>query len=248
MEHSSAAMILAAGFGSRLGSVTKSTPKCLIDVGGKPMLQHVIERIKMTGIRTIVVNVHHLREQVEEFINSYHDHSISLHISREDTLLGTGGALVHASHLFRNFTSVLVHNADVYSDIPLVPVLKAHSENNALVSLVVMERETTRPLLFDDQGFLVGYENTEKQSGEIFGSRALARPLAFTGIQVIAPSVLSYFSMKTPFSSISGYLSAARDGQKVLAYETSGFYWIDMGRQEHLQELRVLVDESSMLQ
>jgi NDP-sugar pyrophosphorylase family protein len=240
------AMILAAGKGTRLGDITRTVPKCLVEAGGKTMLQHTIERLKLYGITDVVINTSHLAESIQAYLGTHMNFGINITLSHEPTLLGTGGGIAEASRYFGNATEIIVHNADVYSDIPLDDLVQTHRETSSLASLVVMERQTSRPLLFNEQYNLVGFESDSH--GELFGDTVNVLPLAFSGIQVISPQVLNYFAFQPPFSSITGYLSAARSGERIRGHKVSGNYWIDMGRQDDLNELRTILVPPTDLQ
>jgi NDP-sugar pyrophosphorylase family protein len=237
------AMILAAGFGSRLGPITERTPKCLVSVGGKAMLEIVAERLLSAGVSEIVINVHYLSEKVEKFIAEKNNFGTTVHISREDSLLGTGGGLKKAWPFLAGDEPFFVHNADVFSKIDLKEMYAYHQSTGAMVTLGVMERPTSRPLFFSSQGLLCGYENRKEETGEVFGDEANPRPLAFSGIQVISPSFLPFLEDHTgAFSSIPPFLRAARAGHKVQLFDVSTSFWVDMGTPEKLAEVRTAVE------
>ena len=111
--------ILAAGLGTRLRPLTDDRPKALVEVGGKTLLQHAIEKLQASGISHIVVNVHHFADNVVSFLRS-RQWQCTIDISDESSLLlDTGGGLKHAAPLFSGCENVLVHNVDILSDIDL---------------------------------------------------------------------------------------------------------------------------------
>lgn len=96
------AMIFAAGMGTRLKPLTDTTPKALVRVGGIPMIQHVILRLKEAGVSEIVVNIHHLGSMIVDFLHANDNFGCDIHISDEsDRLLDTGGGILHARHWHR---------------------------------------------------------------------------------------------------------------------------------------------------
>ena len=180
------AMILAAGYGTRLNPLTLHTPKALIKYKGVPLIEHVIKKLIFSGIEEIVVNTHYLTEQVEEYFNK-NDFGIKINLSFEKEILGTGGGIKNASGYFhvtppfkclspndligeekpcaqmnesRNGDSkkdfFLVHNADVISNIDIKKMFSSHILSGAFVTLAVNERKTSRPLLFDSDNHLAG--------------------------------------------------------------------------------------------
>jgi len=241
------AMVLAAGWGSRLGELTKHTPKCLIDVGGKPMLQHILERLKAAGVTSVVINLFHLGEQIKDFL-SKNSFGLEIAFSPEPELLGTGGGIKHARALLEDAPFFIVHNSDVYSDLSINDLVAQHQRTKALATLAVMDRPSNRPLVFDSNGQLCGWENIERGTGEVFGSDPLPTQLAFSGIQVVSREIFRYMEDEQgEFSSITTYLKAAQAQKKVWAYRMDSAYWLDMGTPNKLAELRQLLGPSGEL-
>jgi MurNAc alpha-1-phosphate uridylyltransferase len=237
------AMVLAAGLGSRLGVLTRGVPKCLIEVGGKTMIAHVLERLKLHGVTDVVVNLHYLGDLVKEYL--INNSSFGLHIifSEEEDLLGTGGGLKKVQQFFDGEQAFILHNSDVFSDINLTDLLAFHKKNNPLVSLAVMQRETERYLLFDSKFNLSGWENVKEATGETFGAEQTHTQLAFSGIQVINPRIFEYMKNESgAFSTMRIFMKAAKLGEQILAYRMDGNYWIDMGTPEKLKELQALLE------
>lgn len=107
-------MIFAAGLGTRLRPLTDHTPKALVSVAGKPMLERVILRLKEAGFNDITVNIHHFGEQIIEFLRANNDFGITIHLSDErDMLLDTGGGIKKARPFLDGNEPFLVHNADI---------------------------------------------------------------------------------------------------------------------------------------
>ena len=143
-------------------------PKALVPVGGIPLLERVILRLKEAGYRHIVINVHHFAEQIIDFIEEKESFGISIAISDERALLReTGGGIKHAAHLLKS-DHFLVHNVDIISNLDLslfeekyLETEKDHndSERPLLATILVSERKTTRFFLFDSCNNLVGWTN-----------------------------------------------------------------------------------------
>ena len=144
-------MIFAAGLGTRLRPLTDHTPKALIKVAGKPMLEHVILRLKAAGFDDIVINIHHLGEQIIDFLRDNDNFGINIRISDErDFLLDTGGGIKKAEPLFDGSSEpILIHNADILSDIDLKALYQYHTQSGNDATLLVSHRKTVRYLLFD---------------------------------------------------------------------------------------------------
>ena len=114
------AMILAAGLGTRLRPLTETTPKALIEVNDRPILEIIILRLKKYGFQDIIINVHHHYKQVLDFLKSHDNFGINIQISDERAqILETGGGIKKASWFLNGSEPFLVHNVDVISDIDL---------------------------------------------------------------------------------------------------------------------------------
>lgn len=179
-------MLFAAGMGTRLKPLTDILPKALVPVAGKPLLQHVIERIDAAG-NTIVINVHHHADQIVNWVNTtrHHWHS-DIRISDETTqLLETGGGIKKAQTLFSDDSPVLIHNCDIISNANLDALLSQAANCDAV--LLVSERKTQRYLLFDDDMRLVGWTNIA--TGEVKGQMGTRR-YAFSGIHILSQGLI----------------------------------------------------------
>lgn len=236
------AMVLAAGYGSRLGAITKSMPKCLVEAGGKTLLAHTIERLRDAGVTDVVINLYHLGHLIEEYVKANNFFGLNISFSREPTLLGTGGGLQATKEFFSVDEPFFLHNSDVVSDISLIELYKIHCANpNVIATLAVNRRDTSRPLLFSPSGRLVGWEKSEEERGEILGSEAEYDKLGFTGIQVLSPKIFNYLTDSPPFSTISAFMKAVHAGEYIQAFRVDNVFWIDAGTPGTLHELRSLL-------
>ena len=243
------AMVFAAGYGSRLGELTKNIPKCLVEAGGKTMLQHVLERLARGGVTDVVINLYHLGDKIKLHLKEHENFGLNITLSEEANLLGTGGGLKNVEEYFKGEESFIVHNSDVYSDLDIADLVKFHRENKPLATLAMMDRETDRYLLFDEKNNLSGWENVREGTGETFGGATAMTSLAFSGIQILSNEIFNYFREDTgQFSTMRGFMRAAREGQKIMAYRMDKFYWIDMGTPERLSELQALLTPAVKLQ
>ncbi len=162
-------MILAAGLGTRLRPLTDDRPKALVEVGGRTMLEITLSRLRAFGIRDVIVNVHHFADKILEFLQTNDNFGMHIEVSREEVLLDTGGGLKKAAHFFLEDSArfrkpVLLHNVDVISTIDLRRMVQFHTEHQALATLAVQARETSRYLLFDEQLQLCGRKSGQTTS------------------------------------------------------------------------------------
>lgn len=233
-------MIFAAGIGSRLKPLTDNIPKALIPVNGKPMLEHVILKLKAFGFDQIVINIHHLGEQIIDFLKANNNFGIQIFISDEkDYLLDTGGGLKKAQQFLQGDEPFLIHNADIISDIDLKKLYDSHLENNPLATLLVSQRETSRYLLFDKSNKLCGWRNRE--TGEIKSFYPYFDPshyqeYAFGGIHVLSPQIFDWLQEWTGrFSIINFYLSVCAK-TNIRAYVAEDLHLLDIGKPETLAQ------------
>lgn len=232
------ALIFAAGLGSRLRPLTDHTPKPLIDVGGVPMLERVALRLISAGADRLIINTHHLGEQIVEYVAQRNSWGVEVCFSREtDQLLDTGGGLVHAAPLFRKSAPFFIHNADIVTDLPLEQMYHTHEKRGALATLAVMDRPTSRGLIFDRFGLLGKDGEHSHMARARFPHGELIR-LAFAGVHVVSPKIFSILDMKGAFSIWTPYLHAVAAGHRILPFRVDGSMWFDIGSHERLAEAR----------
>ena len=243
MTHDTTAMILAAGLGTRLGALTQNRPKALVELNGKPLLQHCIEDLIANGFHHIVINVHHFGEQIINFVESCHfDAEIEISDER-DLLMDTGGGIVKATPLFKESKAVLVHNVDIISDVNLGEMSRQFLESKDDAWLLTQDRETNRKLLFDDENQLVGWMNKaeqrykwvdEEKSGVSTGSTTLNyNEMAFSGLHFFRSDLFAEFEVKRS-SVIDLYLNLAKTN-RIISKPIQPDYWFDLGKPEQLE-------------
>ena len=234
------AMILAAGLGTRLRPLTDRIPKALIDVGGMPIIERVARRLITAGADRLIVNTAHLGEQIEEYVRSRAGFGVEAVFSREDPgPLETGGALLAAEALFRRDAPFFLHNADILSGIPLEQVYAAHLDaGDPLATVAVMDRRTTRKMLFDDRGLLGRTDETKGLDLRVRPAEGEVRALPFAGIHVLSPRIFGLLTERGAFSILDPYLRLAAAGERILPFHADGYAWVDIGRPEQLEEAR----------
>ncbi len=235
------AMIFAAGLGTRLKPLTDTMPKALVPVDGVPLLKRVASRILEAGIKSLVVNTHHFAEQIEDFVRRDPQLSPVTRLSPEpELLLETGGGILQARSLLTGEGSFLAHNVDILSNLDLRQFI-ASCRPEALATLVVSERKTSRYLLFDDRLRLVGW--TDIRTGEVRSpfpglDPSQCRPLAFAGIHLLSDRVFSVMEregLQGRFSIIDFYLRAAAR-EPIFGYIPEDFRMMDVGKVETLDQ------------
>jgi NDP-sugar pyrophosphorylase family protein len=228
------AMILAAGLGTRLQSLTDHRPKALVEVAGRTMLEFTLSRLRVFGIREVVINVHHFADMILEYLEANDNFGMRIEVSREEVLLDTGGGLKKAAYFFLEHSAgieepFILHNVDVISTIDLRRMVQFHTENQALATLAVQDRETSRYLLFDEQLQLCGRRSGHDQKDEVVRSSQPVQALAFSGIHIISPRLFAMMIEGGAFSIITSYLRLAAHGETILGFRADEYYWRDLG-------------------
>lgn len=231
------AMIFAAGLGTRLKPITDTLPKALVPAGGEPLLAHVIRKLVSAGYDHLVVNVHHFPDQIIGYLQQ-HDFGVPIDISDErDGLLETGGGVAHARP-FLEGEPFLVHNVDILSNLDLT-WFRAQHRPDALATLLVSERETSRYLLFRDDGRLAGWTNVT--TGEVRSpypdlDPSACRRLAFSGIHYMGTGIfgaMDALDMPARFPIMDFYLKAC-DRYPIYAAIPPSLRLLDVGKQDTL--------------
>ena len=254
------AMIFAAGLGTRLKPLTDTLPKALVPLAGKTLLQWQIEHLKAAGITDIVVNVHHFPDMIINYLRENNNFGCNISVSDErDMLLETGGGLRKAKTLLLgianrqsgdNDTPILVCNVDILSNIDIPTLVNAYNSNE-MGLVVVSPRETQRYLLFDHDNRLRGWTNIA--TGEVRGPiskiqnpRSNHRPLAFSGMQVLNPSIFDMMDKVVAekgdkFSLIDLYLSIA-EKEILRAFIPENYRMMDVGKINQLSEAEAFAE------
>ncbi len=247
------AMVLAAGLGTRLRPLTDDRPKALVEIASRTLLEITLTRLQSFGVTEAIVNVHHFADLMVDYLKAHKNFGMRIEVSREDVLLDTGGGLKKAAWFFlqgegSGAEPFLLHNVDVISSIDLGRMIRAHKESNALATLAVQKRESSRQLLFDEHGQLSGRRAGRDREPEIVRGAARLRPLAFSGIHVISPRFFTMMTEDGVFSIIDTYLRLAAQGGGITAFRADEYDWRDLGRPESVEqaaeEYRQLVQDS----
>jgi NDP-sugar pyrophosphorylase family protein len=257
MKAPAKAMVLAAGLGTRLRPLTDNRPKALVEINGRSLLEITLLKLRAAGVSEVIVNAHHFADMIVDTLKQNSNFGMKVEVSREEVLLDTGGGLKKAAWFFLRNSSgkdepnlsakdepFILHNVDVISNVDLARMAEFHAAQNALATVMVQDRKTSRYLLFDEQGILCGRRSAGAQSDEI-ARPASARQapsnkdpqaLAFSGIHIISPRLLPMITEEGVFSIVTTYLRLAGQGEKIAAYRADDSYWRDLGNPESLQQ------------
>ncbi|MDH3734826.1 MAG: sugar phosphate nucleotidyltransferase [Gemmatimonadota bacterium] len=247
------ALIFAAGQGRRLRPLTDDVPKALVDVNGKTALARVFEALAGAGAGHIVVNAHHHAELVERAALELERPDVRVTVSREDRVseapLETGGGLAHARECLEAGGPIILHNADILTDLDLRVLRDAHLEgersDGRLATLVVTRRETSRPLRADRVGV---YARVNRSEGwEVVArhpSDGETREVGFAGVHVLSPAILRHFQRPGTYSIIDVYMQLVARGRVIACHDATDSMWHDIGTPERLEAARAALRDS----
>ncbi len=212
-------MILAAGLGTRLRPLTSNVPKALVPVGNRPVIERVIEYLKTQGVTEIVVNAHHHHGQIVKHLKNARL-GAEIEVRVEPKILGTGGGIKNTEDFWSN-EPFFVINADILTDINLAEAYRAHKKDGNLVTLVLHDHEPFNQIRIDD-GLNITDIARENQTGW----------LAFTGIHIMEPELLSHIARGVYSNIIDCYLELIKTGEPLRAHISEGHLWRDIGSVE----------------
>lgn len=229
------AMIFAAGLGTRLKPFTDHHPKALALVNQKPLLQRNIEYLAGAGIKDIIINVHHFADQVTDFLESRNNFGLNISISHEmQEPLETGGGLKNAEWFFRDCTTpFIVMNADILTNMDLGKMYSFHRSKKGIATLAVTNRTSTRNLIFDENGLLVGWENINTGEQKISRPGGIHHKGAFSGVHLIEPALMGMIHRQGKFSIIDTYLELAKT-ENIFVFDHTGDEVVDVGKPESI--------------
>jgi len=184
-------------------------------VQNRPLLLWLVDYLSSAGAEEIIVNAHHLAEKVVEYIRNAH-FPIPVQIRVEKTLLDTGGGIRNVLDFWDDRPFVVI-NGDILSSIDLQEVFKIHQRSGAIATLVLKDDPRFNVVRVADDGRIRSFTG----GGE--------GHLAFTGIQILSPRVLSTIPAGVPVSVIDCYLQLISTGEKVMAYVAKDGYWRELG-------------------
>jgi len=226
------AMILAAGYGTRLRPYTDHTPKPLFSIAGRPLLDVIIGMLQKAGCRAVVINTHHLHHQIESFIASSR-YSIEITTRHEPQILGTGGAIKNVAD-FWDDQPFMVINADIIADVDLAEIYRAHCRHHPAGTLVLCDDPAFNSVAVDQYHCITGFHTPSRDRG-----RPSWGLFTFTGVQVLEPEFLEYIPANTPYSSIDAFRKMLADGKKIRAVTVSRDCWQDIGSPERYREASI---------
>jgi MurNAc alpha-1-phosphate uridylyltransferase len=231
------AMIFAAGLGKRLGTITETIPKALVDINGKTALRIAVEKCSASGFSDIIINVHHFADMVENEVERLNKTGFTVKVSDErELLLENGGGLYKARNFFDK-SPFLLYNVDIISDFDLNTLYRFHLEKRGLATLAVRHRPGKRFLLIDSEGQLRGWRNISTGEQILAGVKNVGlSEIAFSSMHIVEPEIFDYMR-EGIYSMIDLYLELAANHNIYTLKHDEG-YWIDVGTPESLDYVR----------
>jgi N-acetyl-alpha-D-muramate 1-phosphate uridylyltransferase len=234
------AMILAAGLGTRLKPWTDHHPKALAMVNGKSLLQRNVQYLMQCGINDIVINVHHFADQIRDAVIANDAWGANISISDEtDEVLETGGGLLKAHSLLKGSEQFLMVNVDILTDMNLKDIVRQHQLNNAIATIAVTHRESSRGFLFDDDMRLCGWENTSTGEKKVRVQKDNLELFAFSGIHLISERIFDDAPLTGKFSMVDWYLEICHK-HTICGYNHHGSHVLDVGKPERIAQAEAI--------
>ncbi len=232
------AMIMAAGYGKRLGDIGKKTPKVLLDINGVTVLERILVKMAAHGFDDIIINVHHLASEVIAAARKLEERlDIKISISDEtDSLLETGGGLYKVRDFFGD-EPFLVYNGDILTDLDLKKMYDYHVRKEALTTIAVRQREGSRAFLIDDSGIIRGWTNRDSGIDIItIDEHMHLSEIPSMAMSVYDPAIFEFME-KGVYTMTSIVLKAAVTG-RVISFRYDRGYWVDVGTVRELERAR----------
>jgi len=224
------AMILAAGFGTRLLPFTQYIPKPLFTVAERPLLDILIHHLQHAGCKEIIINTHHLYQQIDSFI-AKQNYSIPVFTRHEPEILGTGGAIKNVEDFWDDQPFIVI-NSDIVTEIDLRKVYDFHLNHHHPLTLVLHDDPEFNSVSISQDHFIVDFHGREKKASPVY-----LQKLTFTGIQVLDPMVLRYIPAGKFSNSIDVYSELLKEGTQIKACISENNYWKDIGSPERYREV-----------
>jgi NDP-sugar pyrophosphorylase family protein len=232
------AMVFAAGQGLRLRPLTDRVPKALVPVAGRPMIEYPLLLLRHYGIRDIIINLHHLGEQIETYLGDGKKFGVQITYSKEPELLDTGGGLLKAKPFLEDETFIVV-NTDVIIDLSLADLVAFHRSKKSTATLVLRpdaDADRFGSMEIDSDGRIYRFLNAKRPTSPSLPGRKLM----FTGVQILEPRIFDYMqSAPRPrkFGTTKDtYPQMLMEGEPLYGYCFDGL-WQDLGTPERIEHV-----------
>lgn len=228
-------MILTAGLGTRLKPLTDTTPKALVKVGGHTLLDLCLAYLRKHGVNEIIINVHHFADQLMEVVAQKRWEGVHIEISNEtDQLMNTGGGFQKARWFLEKDDDFVLMAVDILTNLDLTAMITQHKLQNALATLAVKKRSTSRNLMFDNKGLLAGWKHIASGETKLVEGKLPELGFGFSGIHVLNKSIFDLITETGSFSIVDMYLRLA-ETYDIQSFEHSNDLWLEFGRVQNIE-------------
>ncbi|MFQ5454765.1 MAG: NDP-sugar synthase [Nitrospirota bacterium] len=227
------AMILAAGFGTRLRPYTLQMPKPLLPMGGRPLIYYSLSLLKKHRITDVVINLHYQGEKIISELGDGSEWGMKISYSSEREILGTGGGIKKAEKILSDNTFIVI-NGDIIVDIDLDKLIEFHYQNKAIATMVLREnreKEEYGVIEIDSQNRIRQFLRRLKWEGEKL------KELMFTGVHILEPEIFNYIPEDVFYNITDTYIEMIERGKAIFGYVIDG-YWSDPGTIERFEMTR----------
>lgn len=217
-------IILAAGLGTRLKPLTDTTPKPLIPICNKPLLDIIVHNLRNAGVSRFAVNTHYLADVMRSHISTMPEAAM-FNIFYEPEILGTGGPLVNAKKVLKDSDCFVLHNGDIFTNINISDVVKAHIASKAIVTMVLIDGPENKVAVSSDSSVLDIMDRLQDTEHE------QKKRLTYSGIAVFSNRIFKYLPDTPVNCSIIKAITKAIDTEpgSVKAFMPENIYWNDLG-------------------
>lgn len=214
------AMVLCAGFGTRLGDLTRELPKPLLPLNGQPLLAYLLGHLKSQGVRDVAINLHFLPHLIREHFGDGGRCNMNFSYSHEETLLGTAGGVKKMAAFFRDEPAFIVQYGDVLTDQDFTQLARSHAERNALATILVHQRAKSNSVVsLDPAGRVIRF--LERPTDE--ARRGVLSPWVNSGICICSPEILAHIPPDQPCDLPRDVFAPLVGTGRLFGFPLSGF-------------------------
>lgn len=212
------AFVLAAGFGTRMLPLTKTVPKPLLPLWGKPLIVHTLEMLRAWGVREVCINLHHLPQAITDYLAKHPVRGLDVGFSREEEILGTGGAVSHAKWFVEGDEPFWMLNADVAMRLNPEPLIRAFRKSG-IASCWLTGSAGPRTVEMT-RGVIAEFKSARPKTPGTY---------TFCGLQLLSPRILEFLPDEGFATIVEGYQAAMKAGHKIAGVDVEGSFWADLG-------------------
>ena len=215
------AIILSAGYGTRLGELTKEMPKPMLDINGKPMLEYIINNLRDHNFTDLIINLHFKPEKIKNYFGDGTNFGVKISYVYEKELLGTAGGVKNVESFFKETSEpFLVHYGDVVNEQNFTKMLKFHKEKNALATLLLHQRKKSNSIVcLDEENRIINF--LERPSDE--ERKGIKSPWVNSGVCICSLEILDLIPENTACDLPRDIFSRNVQTNKLFGFPLSAF-------------------------